>query len=287
MSDKTDIWMPLYIGDYLAATQHLSTEQSGGYLHLLMHEWKEGPLPLTSEQLRRITRLDREPWEEAWPLLKPFFERVEQGYVQKRLEVERSRALEQKERRSNHGRAGATARWGQVSANALPEHCPGIANVMPEEWPSPSPSQKQQKHEPSALSLVIHLQEQPDGRRERFTDEDVESIWNCWPNKGGKKAGLKAIREALRHLKAQGSEDPALELQKRVQTWLAWHARQANQGFVPAIGFAQGWFGNKQQRYLDPAAQPPAPALLKLPDGRLVTEDETAAEGWKVMRGDV
>ena len=134
MSEKADIWMPLYIGDYLAATQHLTTEESGAYLHLLMHAWKEGPLPVNEELLRRITRMDRKRWTATWALLSPFFQRTESGFVQKRLETERVAPGEQKDRRSQHGRAGANARWGKPSSEegqALPEQCPGITGAMP------------------------------------------------------------------------------------------------------------------------------------------------------------
>ena len=57
MSENTDIWMPLYIGDYLADTSHLDAEWSGAYLHILMHYWRKGPLPDDLERIISITKL--------------------------------------------------------------------------------------------------------------------------------------------------------------------------------------------------------------------------------------
>src|ERR1700744_988776 len=54
---ETGIWMPLYIGDYLADTSDLSAEQSGCYLHWLMHYWRTGPLADSIDVLVRIGRL--------------------------------------------------------------------------------------------------------------------------------------------------------------------------------------------------------------------------------------
>ena len=65
MSDKkTDIWMPLYIGDYLAETMSFTTEQHGAYIRLLMACWREQGKPLsgTDEDLATITGLTIARW---------------------------------------------------------------------------------------------------------------------------------------------------------------------------------------------------------------------------------
>jgi uncharacterized protein YdaU (DUF1376 family) len=55
-------WMPLYIGDYMADTGHLSTAEHGCYLLLIMHYWENGGLPGNDRLLARICRCRTEDW---------------------------------------------------------------------------------------------------------------------------------------------------------------------------------------------------------------------------------
>ncbi len=80
------------------------------------------------------------------------------------------------------------------------------------------------------------------------------------------------------------SPDPVVDLTARVKTWLAWHARESAKGFVPAVGYAQGWFGKKQRRYLDDAATPPAEPKAILPTGEAVPLSATERDGWQTIR---
>jgi len=54
--------MPLYVGDYLRDTRHLTTLQHGAYLLLLMEYWTKGSLPSDGKNLRRICLLSRQQW---------------------------------------------------------------------------------------------------------------------------------------------------------------------------------------------------------------------------------
>lgn len=90
---KPDSWMPLYIGDYMADTMHLSTEQHGAYLLLLLTAWNRGGKLANDEgQLAIICRADKKAWSRIRGAVLPFF-KVEGGFlVQTRLLVEYEKA---------------------------------------------------------------------------------------------------------------------------------------------------------------------------------------------------
>lgn len=130
--------MPLYIGDYLSDTMHLSAEESGAYLHLLMHSWKTGTLPSNSETLRRIAKVDYDRWDYAWSILQAFFKQSSDGaWIQERLEKERVSWQNKKEARSEKAQKGAKARWENATSNApsIPSSTP---QAMLETCPLPS-----------------------------------------------------------------------------------------------------------------------------------------------------
>jgi uncharacterized protein YdaU (DUF1376 family) len=116
---KTDIWMPLYIGDYLADTSHLDAERSGAYLHLLMHYWRKGPLLNDFRSLGEVSKLRGESTESILKLLlDEFFSLEEDGrWHQKRTDAERAKWSAKREVKSENGTTGAAAKWGAAAAD--------------------------------------------------------------------------------------------------------------------------------------------------------------------------
>jgi uncharacterized protein YdaU (DUF1376 family) len=85
-------WMPLYIGDYLGDTAHLTTAQHGAYLLLIMHYWKHGGLPKSERALARIAKVTPEWWKRGYrPIMQQFFT---PHWKHVRIEVELSRCEE-------------------------------------------------------------------------------------------------------------------------------------------------------------------------------------------------
>lgn len=157
MSKKLDTWMPLYIGDYLADTSRLTTEQHGAYLLLLMDYWRNGPPPDDEEVLAVITRLSAQQWRKHAPALRAFF-RVEDGqWTQKRAESERYKAAGVNGKRAESGKAGAAKRWGKNDSESMANGMAsamanGMANPSLERWQNDAsaetPSQLQPQSQP-------------------------------------------------------------------------------------------------------------------------------------------
>jgi uncharacterized protein YdaU (DUF1376 family) len=110
-------WMPLYVGDYLADTAHLRAAESGAYIHLIMHYWRNEGLPDDDMQLAAIARMTLEEWQKARPLIEPLFKAGR--WKHKRIETELAKARQ----RTDAARGGANARW---HAKRMPEQCDSI-----------------------------------------------------------------------------------------------------------------------------------------------------------------
>jgi uncharacterized protein YdaU (DUF1376 family) len=136
---KNDIWMPLYIGDYLADTMHLTTLQHGAYLLLLFHLWRRGVLPDDDTTLAKVTGLTPLEWVSIRPALASFFKIGDGLWQHSRVERERSRIAARQESLGRKGKAAAEKRWaGHASGirQALPE------NAIPEPQSESEPDTK-------------------------------------------------------------------------------------------------------------------------------------------------
>jgi len=116
-------FMPLYIGDYLADTGHLSAEQHGIYLLLLMAMWRSGgKLPDDSDQLAVIAKSTGGKWSKNWQVIRPLLRKNRRGFlVQKRLSLELEKAQHLHDVRSEAGSKGGSktqARLKQGSSTA-------------------------------------------------------------------------------------------------------------------------------------------------------------------------
>jgi uncharacterized protein YdaU (DUF1376 family) len=110
---KTDIWMPVYIGDYLADTMHLSTEQHGAYLLLLFHLWRRGILQDDDAVLAQITGLPISAWTISRAVLAEFFEIRDGQWHHGRVEREKLRTAAKQKLNANRAKLAASARWGK------------------------------------------------------------------------------------------------------------------------------------------------------------------------------
>lgn len=102
--------MPIYWGDYLKDTGHLSAAEHGAYLLLIGHYWTTGaPLPDDEAALRRIARMEAREWKASRGTLRAFFQVADGVWRHKRVEAEMTRAKAVYQKRVD----AANKRWAE------------------------------------------------------------------------------------------------------------------------------------------------------------------------------
>ena len=106
-------YMPLYVADYLADAAHLTTEEHGAYLLLIMTYWQRGkPLPAEPARLANIARLPNERWTDVQRTLEQFFNVKDGTWVHNRIEAELQKFRNKSEKAKKAGQASGDSRKG-------------------------------------------------------------------------------------------------------------------------------------------------------------------------------
>ncbi|MDE3791711.1 DUF1376 domain-containing protein [Sinorhizobium meliloti] len=174
-------FMQLYVSDFIGDTLHLSTEQIGAYMLLLMAMWNAGGrLPNDDAKLARVVRMSVKKWKAIEDDLLGFFDVTEGEIYHNRLTKE----LQKSERKSQL-RADAGAKGG--SSKALKDKEARLANAS--DLPQHSPDTRDNS---SLRSESISI-----------GDEFDLDFWPVYPRKVGKGQAIKAYRAARKRASAE------------------------------------------------------------------------------------
>ena len=104
--------MPFWTDAYLADTRHLTTEEHGAYLLLLMTAWrtKDGTLPEDDKLLSRYAGLSMRKWLNMKTTILEFFDAENGVLLQKKLQKEKKFLHDKKQKASFAGKASALKR---------------------------------------------------------------------------------------------------------------------------------------------------------------------------------
>jgi uncharacterized protein YdaU (DUF1376 family) len=174
-------FMQLYVADYIGDTLHLTTEQHGAYLLLLMAMWRAGgSLPNDEQKLARIVGLSPARWRRVNDDVLAFFDVSEGEISQKRLTAEIEKAKEKSAKRAEAGAKGGAAKSLKNNKPAV-----AIANVLPKHSsePEPEPEREDKKKDAAKAALVR-------------TEAEFAAWYEGYPLKAARPAALKAFAKA-------------------------------------------------------------------------------------------
>lgn len=134
MSKRRLPYMPFWVDDYRRDTMHLTTEEHGAYLLLLMAAWgsPSNSLPDDDDMLARISGVTAARWEKIKPIVMSFWslDGRSKKWVQKRMKKERRLAVDRKQKASD----AAASRWNKkkkMDAKPMLEQChPSITIIQ-------------------------------------------------------------------------------------------------------------------------------------------------------------
>ena len=152
-------YMQLYVSDYLADTAHLTAQQHGAYMLLLMNYWQKGrPLENTNERLQYVARLTPEEWNDNKAILAEFFIVEGDIWTHARIEDDLAKVREKSTKASTAGKRSFSVR----------------------------------------STTVEHSFNHKDKDIDKDKETTFDKFWNIYPREVGKQEAARAFIKALR-----------------------------------------------------------------------------------------
>jgi uncharacterized protein YdaU (DUF1376 family) len=169
MSSRSDIWMPIYIGDLLGDTQHLTNEQFGIYHRVFYHQWRHGHF--SEDDLFVIARVSSPSFESASSTFQAEFKQAlskvlapikkllsEDGaglLFSARCDREKEKWTHKKRVFIERARKGGLEKARRIrDAKAASSSSSSVLETVLESCTSPSPKEQEQKHPPPTPSAA-------------------------------------------------------------------------------------------------------------------------------------
>ena len=159
-------YMQLYVSDYLADTAHLTAQQHGAYMLLLMNYWQKGKaLDNSNERLQFVARLSQEEWAANKGIFSEFFQIEDDIWWHARIEVDLEKVREKSVKASFAGK------------------------------------RSQSERSTNAERTLNHKDKDKDKDKDKETTFDA--FWEIYPRKVAKQDALKCYERALRLASAE------------------------------------------------------------------------------------
>lgn len=185
---KTDAWMPLWIGAYLADTMTLTTQQHGAYLLLLFAYWRNrGPLADDDQDLASIVKASPDEWISLRKKLERFFSIEAGAWRHKRADDELKKAQEGRAKASEKASKAAAAKWEKARMKAEADaksNAPSSAQAVLKQCPTPSPTSLPTVEKKVSKASPSHPP--AGGKGARFVE-----FWTAWPKSERKQDRAK------------------------------------------------------------------------------------------------
>lgn len=178
-------FMQLYVADYLGDTRHLTTEQHGAYLLLLMTMWRaEGVLPDDDRKLARIAGCTASRWAKIKDDVLAFFDACEGGLTNKRLKFELEKASEKSIKRAEAGTRGGEAKSRKTNK-------PDVANA------SGLPKHSSEPDIRTEANASVDIPTAKRGPTKVEIARGFAAFWAAYPKRVGKDAAAKSFAKAM------------------------------------------------------------------------------------------